>query len=73
MHKIFTRFLVVVSTNSLNLHVSDHTFQLRRQILVGSINLPFTPVDDVKTFAYFSLHPGANVACQELATQPFFI
>ena len=35
-HNIFTRLLVVVSTNSLNLPVSDPTFQLPKRILVGS-------------------------------------
>ena len=35
-HKIFTRLLTAVSTNSLNLPVRDPTFQLTKRILVGS-------------------------------------
>ena len=34
-HKIFTCLLIVVFTNSLNLPVRDHTFQLSKRILVG--------------------------------------
>ena len=35
-HKIFTRLLTAVSTNSLNLLVRDPMFQLPRRIIVGS-------------------------------------
>jgi hypothetical protein len=63
MHKIFIHLLVTVSTNSLNLPVNGPTFQLTKQILVGSTRfLTLCTRCDVKTLAHVPLHPDVDLA-----------